>query len=56
MAGVRTPAVDGLIAPAPAMDAEEYRGKGRTLSTMALGGLYRDALLRTVDEGDRGLA
>lgn len=50
------PVVDGFIVPASAMNAEEYRGKGRTLSTLGLGGLCRDALLRMVDEGDRGLA
>lgn len=49
--GVDTPVIDGLIALASALNAEDYRKNGRTLGTLGLGGLTRDALLRAVNEG-----
>ena len=53
VAGVETPVIDGLIALASVMNAEDYRARGRTLASLGLGGLGRDALLTLVNEGDR---
>ncbi len=50
-AGVDTPVIDGLIALTSVMNGEDYRKTGRTLATLGLGGLSRDALLRAVNEG-----
>jgi opine dehydrogenase len=52
VAGVDTPVIDGLIALASALNATDYRASGRTLASLGLGGLGRDALLRLVSEGD----
>jgi opine dehydrogenase len=52
IAGVDTPVIDGLIALASVMNADDYRARGRTLATLGLGGLDRQALLRLVNEGD----
>jgi opine dehydrogenase len=49
--GVDTPVIDGLIALASALIGEDYRRTGRTLATLGLAGLGREALLRTVNEG-----
>jgi len=49
--GVDTPVIDGLIALASALNAEDYRRSGRTLATLGLGGLTRDELLRAVNDG-----
>ena len=51
VAGVDTPLIDGLIAVASALNASDYRGSGRTLASLGLGGLDRQALLRVVNEG-----
>jgi len=53
VAGVPTPVVSGLIALASALNADDYRARGRTLASLGLGGLDRVALLRIVNEGDR---
>ncbi len=53
VAGVDTPVIDGLIALASVMNADDYRKRGRTLATLGLGGLDRAALLRLVNEGDQ---
>lgn len=50
--GVDTPVIDGLIALASVLNAEDYRKTGRTLATLGLGALNRDALLRAVNEGN----
>jgi opine dehydrogenase len=52
VAGVKTPVIDGLIALASVMNADDYRARGRTLATLGLGGLGRQALLTLVNEGD----
>jgi opine dehydrogenase len=52
VAGVDTPVIDGLIALASAMNADDYRKRGRTLASLGLGGVSRDALVRLVNEGD----
>ena len=49
--GVDMPVIDGLIALASALNGEDYRKRGRTLEILGLGGLNRDALLLTVNEG-----
>ncbi len=49
--GVDTPVIDGLIALASALNAEDYRKSGRTLATLGLGGMSREALLRAVNDG-----
>lgn len=54
VAGVDTPVIDGLIALASVMNADDYRQRGRTLAGLGLGGLTRDALVALVNEGDRG--
>jgi opine dehydrogenase len=51
--GVETPVIDGLIALASAMNADDYKRRGRTLAGLGLGGLGRDALVALVNEGDR---
>jgi opine dehydrogenase len=53
VAGVDTPVIDGLIALASTMNADDYRRRGRTLAGLGLGGLTKDALLALVNEGDR---
>jgi len=53
VAGVPPPVVNGLIALASALNADDYRARGRTLASIGLGGLDRVALLRIVNEGDR---
>ena len=53
VAGVDTPVIDGLIALASVMNADDYRQRGRTLASLGLGGLTKDALVRLVNEGDR---
>ena len=53
VAGVPTPVVDGLIALASVMNADDYRARGRTLRSLGLDGLDREGLLRIVNEGDR---
>jgi opine dehydrogenase len=52
LGGVPTPVIDGLIALASALNGTDYRASGRTLASLGLGGLDRDALLRLVSEGD----
>ena len=53
VAGVDTPVIDGLIALASVMNGDDYRARGRTLASLGLGGLGRNALLGVVNEGDR---
>jgi opine dehydrogenase len=53
VAGVDTPVIDGLIALASVMNADDYRARGRTLAGLGLGGLDRNGLLTVVNEGDR---
>lgn len=50
--GVATPVIDGLIALASVMNADDYRKRGRTLASLGLGGLGRDALVTLVNDGD----
>jgi opine dehydrogenase len=50
--GVDTPVIDGLISLACALNGEDYRSTGRTLASLGLAGLDRDALLRAVNDGD----
>jgi opine dehydrogenase len=52
VAGVDTPLIDGLIALASAMNGTDYRASGRTLASLGLGGLDRQALLRLVNQGE----
>jgi opine dehydrogenase len=52
VAGVDTPLIDGLIALASVMNADDYCARGRTLATLGLGGLGRERLLTLVNEGD----
>jgi opine dehydrogenase len=51
VAGVDTPVIDGLIALSSALNGEDYRRVGRSLASLGLGGLTRDALLRAVNDG-----
>ncbi len=51
-AGVETPVIDGTIALAEAMCAEEFRVGGRALSDVGLAGVDRDGLMRYVRTGE----
>ena len=51
VAGVDTPVIDGLIALSSALNGEDYRKAGRTLASLGLGSLTREALLRAVNDG-----
>jgi opine dehydrogenase len=51
VAGVDTPVIDGLIALTSALNGDDYRKRGRTLATLGLGGLGRDALLQALNDG-----
>ena len=50
-AGVRTPVASGLLALGSAVCGEDFRASGRTLETLGLAGLGRDAMAKLLAEG-----
>jgi opine dehydrogenase len=50
-AGVRAPVAKGLLALGSAVCGEDFRASGRTLETLGLAGLSREAMARLLAEG-----
>ncbi len=50
-AGVRTPAIDALIAIVRSMTGEDFAAEGRTLERLGLAGMDATQIRRVMEEG-----